>query len=397
MKAFNIFVFSLTLILFACQSNPEQQQDDSHSHHQETKSYTCPMHPEIISDKPGSCPICGMDLVPVTKTDNPVLMLSEGQIKLANIKVQQVGAGNFKNKVELEGKLVTDANQVEIVSSRFKGRVDHLYLKEIGVPIHNGQALFSIYSEELSSLQNDYLLAIKQHEEFPNETIYKKLGESAVHKLKLFGFNEKQIGQLKSSGKTNPTITVYAKTSGIVKEINVFEGAYIDAGSPLFRVENSGSLWVEAAVFPYEIENIKTGTPVQISVSGYNDKPIFTQVDFISPQLNNNQQTITIRAKINNSDLKYQEGMLAKLTINKINEQDVLTIPTNAVIRDQHYQHVWIQTDQHTFEPRKVIIDKENEFVVTLKEGLKNGEKVVYSGAYLLYSEYKLKKGALNF
>lgn len=387
---FSIIIASLSLLNLSCSEQNKEQPIAK----QDIK-YTCPMHPEIIRDKPGSCPICHMDLVPVTKTENPVLMLSDSQIKLANIKTMTVGSDSFKNQMEIKGKIVSDASGIEIISARYSGRVDQLYVKEIGSPIQKGQKLYRIYSEELLALQNDYLLNLKQQEEFPNESIYKKLTEAAKHKLLLYGLSETQIVQLKSRKKSDALLTVYAPASGIVKEINLIEGVYVDAGTALLRIENPNSLWVEADIYPHELKNIKIGQTVQVIIPGFEDKAISTRLDFINPQYNDAQQIVTVRAPIKNPNLDFQEGMLAKVIVNKTSEKDVLSIPVDAIVRHQNQKHIWVQTQKNTFEPRKVETDKENENFAIIKSGLKSGEQVVYSGAYLLYSEYKLKKGNL--
>ncbi len=387
---FSIIIAGLSLLNFSCSEQKKEQPAAKQG-----IKYTCPMHPEIIRDEPGSCPICHMDLVPVTKTESPVLMLSDSQIKLANIKTMTVGSGTFQNQMEIKGKIVTDANGIEIISARYNGRVDRLYVKEIGSPVQKGQKLYSIYSEELLALQTDYLLNLKQQDEFPNESIYKKLTEAAKHKLALYGWSETQIAQLKSRKKTDALLTVYAPISGIVKEINLIEGSYINTGMALFRIENSNNLWVEADVYPHELKNIKTGQTIQVLIPGFEDQAIASKLDFINPQYNDAQQIVTIRASIKNPDLNFQEGMLAKIIINKAAENEVLSIPVDAIVRHQNQKHVWVQTEKNTYEPRKIETDKENENFAIVKSGLNSGEQIVYSGAYLLYSEYKLKKGHL--
>lgn len=396
MKLKNIFLIIVAACLSLSFSSCSEKKKEENTAQQQIQ-YTCPMHPDILSDEPGICPICHMDLVPVTKSESPVLMLSDSQIKLANVKVMDIGSGSFQNQLEIKAKVVTNASGIEIISARYNGRVDQLYVKEIGQPIRKGQQLFKIYSDELLALQNDYLLNLKQQEEFPTESIYKKLTEAAKHKLILYGLSDGQIAKLRSNKKADPHITVYASTSGIVKEINLLEGAYINAGMSLFRIENPTSLWVEADVYPNELKNIKSGQKVQVIIPGFENEIINSTIEFINPQYNTGEQIITLRVPINNPALHFQEGMLAKVLLHKDQESEVLSIPVNAIVRHQHLKHVWVQTAKNTYEPRKVETDKENENFAVVKSGLKAGDQLVYSGAYLLYSEYKLKKGSLSF
>ena len=237
---------------------------------------------------------------------------------------------------------------------------------------------------------------MKQQIAFPLESIYKNLLSASKSKLKLYGYSENQINKLSLDQQTNPYITVFAPIGGVISEINISEGQYVAEGSPVFKIENLNQLWVEADLYPSEIADVKIGQSVNISVIGYENEPIKSKIDFISPQLESNSQIITIRANIPNLSNKFQPGMQANLSLPYLTKNNIISLPNDAVLRDQKGNYIWIKTGNNTFEIRMIEIGSENEKFVIIKSGIKNGDEVVITGAYLLSSELILKKGGID-
>ena len=394
MKALNINYF-LFFACFFCVVVTSCTQKQPIAKHVETHvSYTCPMHHQIIEEKPGNCPICGMELVKKSQqTGSSGLTLSKNQIQLANVKTIKVGDGDFSRSKLLNGRLVSNPQSSAVVASKFAGRVDKLYFKEPGQKINAGQALYKVYSEDLLTLQKDYLLNVKQQNSFPNETIYRRLTEAAKNKLMLYGLSKNQINQLNSSNVTNPYITVYSPNGGLITEITIEEGQYVTEGMPVLKIENLDKLWVEADVYPTEIEAIKVGQPIMVAVAGYENEPIAEKIEFISPRFISGTQILTMRASIPNRQGKYQPGMQANISLPGKTKTGVISIPNDALTRTAKGDYVWIKTDKDHFDMRKVQIGQENDESIVIKSGIKSGEQVVISGAYLLTSESILKNG----
>lgn len=380
------------LIFHACGNKSKD-----HADHQETNSeakYTCPMHPQIVQDKPGTCPICKMDLVLMKDTgDKASVMLSQSQIQLANMKTIVVGEGDFSTSTILNGQLVTNPTQTEVISSRIAGRIEQLYVKETGRKVVKGEPLFQIYSEQLQVLQQDYLLQLKQVVAFPNEKIYQSLRDAARNKLKLFGYSNTQINQLSANKRISPRLTIYSSATGVVNEINVSEGQYVQEGSPVLRLENFKQLWLEADIYPSEVNQIKQGSILKVIINGFSDQPQNAKVDFISPALDPSTQRLTIRAAIDNTAGRFQPGMQANVFLSTGRISKAVNLPLSAVIRDENGAHVWVKTNENTFKERKVNIGAEDANQIIVTSGLANGEEIVISGAYLLHSEYILKRG----
>ncbi len=382
-RSLAIMAISPALFIAACKNEKKAAS---------TQKFTCPMHPQVIKDAPGSCPVCGMDLVPVSAGGaNNELVLMESQIQLANIKTMAIAAGTFGTSKILSGRLVTNPELSSSISSRYAGRIERLYVKETGRQVSKGQPLLQIFSEELQTLQQDFLLQAKQVAAFPNEKLYVSLREAAKNRLKLFGFSNAQIESLVRTGKTSPLITVYATASGIVNEINVSEGQYVTEGSPIIRLENFNQLWVEADVYPSEANSVKMGTIVKVTVDGFPEQT--ARINFISPQIDPSSQILKVRAPIQNAG-QLQSGMQANVILPSTSVSNAVALPLNAVIRDAQGAHVWIKTGKDTFAPRMVTTGSEDANQIIITSGLENVKEVVVSGAYLLSSEYILKKGA---
>lgn len=382
------YLWILTLLFTSCFESAKDKNAPS-------IKYTCSMHPQVIKNAPGLCPICNMDLVKINEKNNEqqVLTLSESQIQLANIKTLTIDFQNFENEKRLNGRVINNPENTIIIASKFSGRIDQLYFKEAGVKIQKGQALYKIYSEELLSLQKEYLLQINQLTAFPDEKIYKALKESIVNKLKLYGYSNKQILQLESVKKTNPYIIVNAPKSGIITEINITNGDYISKGTALLKLENHSKLWVQADVYSDEIKQLKIGSLIKIEVIGFQDRPINAKIEFLNPQFNEGTQTINLRASIINIDDKLIPGMQANIILPYAQQKGMMVLPIDAVLRDEKGAHIWVKTNDKHFELRIVDIAYENENSIIIKNGIQRGDEVVVSGAYLLMSEYKLKKG----
>ena len=386
----NIFILFLALLIGAVAC-----KEASHDEHAAEQIYTCPMHPQIVQTKPGTCPICFMDLVPVSKggENQGELMLSESQILLANIHTMAVSMNAANTSTILNGKLVLDETQNEIISSRAAGRIERLYVKETGEQVRKGQPLYELYSEELLSLQREYLLALEQYKALgEQEPRFASFLEAARKKLLLYGLTEKQIEQLGRSGKLEPRVTFLAPAAGVVTDIAVTEGQYVAEGGVLYRLGDLSKIWVEAELYPQEVQRIKRGDLVQVNVQGFGMQPLPAKVSFISPELRQGSQVVVLRAELPNKEGAFLPGMQANVLLPQ-KQAKVISVPNDAVIRDQKGSHVWVQTGEGTFKARRVELGEANFDSVAVVSGIREQDQVVTSGAYLLYSEYVLKKG----
>jgi len=369
------------------------KKDEHAQHQEESTKYTCPMHPQVIRDKPGTCPICGMNLV---KMDASIgadgsIMLSESQIKLANITTALARFENIGEKTILTGKLMVNEEQTEVVSSRIQGRIEKLYFKEVGQRVVQGERLYEIYSEPLLTLQEEYLLALRQFEEL-KEKRYESFLKASEKKLILFGMTKGQVVELAQRKATHSRITLLAPVSGIIARIDAIEGLYVSEGSALYRIERLDQVWVEADLYPGESSLVKTGDVVRVQIGGFENMPVEGKVTFLSPEYRLGSQIITLRAVIANPKLEFLPGMEVTVILSH-SAKKAIALPVDAVIRDAKGSRVWILEKNGAFKTRMVKTGLENFEKVEIIEGIAEKENVVITGAYLLYGELVLKKG----
>lgn len=393
------FLLSLIVSVVGCSG---EKKSDATTAEKKQQTFTCPMHPQVIKHEMGTCPICGMDLVPFEKnSDNKSLKIDAQRQFLANINTIRIGGERVEDfdklsltASTLNGRLVVNPQQSSYVSAKISGRVEQLYAKETGVSIRKGQPLYQIYSEQLATLQQEYLMALAQQKQFADDKLEQQLVASAKQKLLLYGQTEAQLQKLAKTQQKSSYVTVYATQSGVIAELSITQGQYVVEGSPIMRLEGYDQLWVEADLYPNEAKTIKQGQKLKVIVNGWEDKPQLMTVDFINPALQAGTQLTQIRGSIPNPNGQWQAGLQVQVLLSETPQNHKgLTLPVDAVVRDGKGGHVWVKTAKDTFEPKAVTLGTADENTVTIASGLMQGDEVVVTGAYLLYSEYVLKRG----
>lgn len=388
MKTNNLIYYVLIFFfVFGCkEEKPKVGEEDVF--------YTCSMDPQVWEKKPGKCPVCKMELtktIASTKEQKNVLRLSETQLKLANIKTIPVNQGAINGSAFFRGIISNDLKGSEIISSKVVGRIEKLYFKSIGQSVHFGDVLYDIYSEELQSDIRQYQLAKAKASVIKNtELNYTEMIKKAKGKLILAGLTEKQIEKLKES--ENPLVPVISERAGVVSEVLVEEGNYINEGDAILKLENYSSLWVDMEVYAGQEKDITVGKAVRVRADEFPDKVIEGRVSFIAPELKKESKVTIARVIINNKEGLLKPGMRALIELNSP-EKKSLVIPSTAIIFEPNMNMVYVRRKDGAFQPKMVEVGINNNGKIEILKGLHPGDNVVVSGAYLLHSEFQLKKG----
>jgi len=328
-----------------------------------------------------------MSPVPATSAG---LMLNDSQIRLANVTAQPIRIQEIGQSLLINARLVPDQTRSEVVSSRVAGRVEKLFVRETGRNLRVGEPFLELYSEDLLTFQQEYLLALDQAKAMGGEPRLEQFVRSSRKKLLRYGLTEEQVDELGRTRALKERITFMTPAGGTVVSLFVTEGQYVDEGVPLYRVEDFRQLWVEADLYPGEADRISRGQEITVKIAGWEDKPLSAFVTFVAPEYGENQQITAMRAVIDNLDLKFQPGLQAQVQVRHALRK-ALVLPSNAVIRGVNNAVVFILTDQNTFGQRSVVTGLEDVDRVEIVSGLKEGDQVVITGAYLLHSEMILK------
>lgn len=412
-------VFSIAILLFVLAASgggyylwqhqhAAPKAGDEHDHAARGPvQYTCPMHPFIIKDKPGSCPICGMTLVKKIEGaqasgKEPDMLghvsLSPTQMLMANVATTEAKAMPLNKEINATGIVQYDQSRQAKVTAWVAGRIDRLYVNTVGSYVSKGKPVAEVYSPDLVSAQQEYLLALRSRERLKDSPIQaisqggEGLVGSARQRLKLMGVKDEQIAGMEKSGQPNIRLSIYTPLSGVVIDKLVLEGQYVNAGDPLFNIADLSRVWVEVEVYENEFPNIKIGQPVDLVSQSYPGTMFRGRVAFIYPFLDPKTRTVKARVELPNPGLKLKPDMFVNASI-KIPLGNSMVVPASAVMDTGQRQVVWVEMRPGMFEPRDVKVGARVGDNTQILSGLKAGEKVATSGGYLIDSEAQLKGG----
>lgn len=421
-----IGILTLILLIYSCSKKSEQSHESAvkHSEHgedagmqmgkevkEETKKpakqlYHCPMHPTYISDKPGECPICGMTLVRVEEEKKPATESKvEGltTVKITPEKQQAIGVRTGSVEKRVLQKVIKTVGRVDYVepalafiNTKFEGWIEKLYIDYTGQFVKKNAPLAEIYSPELVSTQQEYLLAYKSVKSSENKEVTDNISsncsilESAKQRLKLWDITDEQIKRLEERGGIKKTLTIHSPVNGFVIEKNVIQGQKIMPGENLYKIADISRVWIYGDIYEYEVPLIKIGQEAKITLSYFPGETFTGRVSYIYPYLNTETRTNRIRIDVENPAFKLKPGMYANLEI-IVNYGTVLTIPVEALLDSGEKKYVFIDIGDGYFEPREVKVGISSDDYYEVIEGLNEGERLVTSATFLIDSESSLK------
>jgi len=355
------------------------------------KHWVAPMDSAYISDKPGKSPM-GMDLVPVYEGEKGAL--SAGTVTVDPVMVQNMGMrvasverGPISRHIRTIGEVDVAESEISVVNLRFSGWVERIYADETGQEVKPGQELFSIYSPELVAAQKEYLLAYNMGGPVS------KLTKSAAERLRLWDIPETELKKIVSRQNVDRNLVVTAPRGGYILQKNIVDGARVKAGKDLYRIANLKEIWVTAEVYEFDAPWIKVGQPANMELSFQRGKQYEGQVNYIYPTLNRKSRTLKVRLEFSNPGVELKPGMFATVRIQTQRKEEVLRIPTEAILHSGERQIVFITSEIGKYQAQEIVTGLVGDRHLTeVLSGLAQGDTVVTSGQFLLDSESQLQE-----
>lgn len=354
-----------------------------------------PMHPAYKSDKPGIAPDCGMQLVPVYADggEPPATSTVSGysNVKLTSDRQQLIGVQtgvsemrSLGRSVRTVGRVAVDETRLYKITTKFDGYIEKLYVNVTGQQIRKGQPLFSVYSPDLLSTQQEYLLAMRVAKQAPS------LLTAARQRLLLWDITPAEIRELERTGTARKSITIDSPTNGFVLNKIAIDGARVTAGEPLFEIANLDRVWIQADVYESELQFVRIGAPATTTLSYIPGRTWTGRVTFIAPTVDPMTRTVKVRSEFDNADGALKPDMFGDVVIQQP-ARAAIVVPDSAVLQTGTRSVVFVVKRDGTFEPREVSVGTKTEQVYEVRSGLKAGEKVVTQANFLVDSESRLK------
>ncbi len=366
---------------------------DGHGHAgDDTSHYTCSMHPSVRQGGPGKCPICSMDLTPVSfdEEESGVIMIDEARRVQVGIRTGKVVRAPMTRAIRAAGRVAYDESRLRDVTLKLGGWITRLHVTRTGQPVKQGQLLFTLYSPELFAAQQEYLLARSSVTEGGRGDY---LVKAAQRKLQLWGLSAKQIADLAQRGEPLQDVPFHAPASGYVIEKDVVEGAAVEAGQRLFRIAALDRVWVEADLYEADLALIKKDQPATISLSYIAGKTFEGKVAFVYPYLDPMSRTARVRVELPNQGLELKPDMYATVAF-AVDLGPRLQVPVDAVVYTGPRRLVFVDLGEGRLRPVEVTLGVRGDDLVEVTSGLREGDVVVTSGNFLVAAESRIRSAA---
>lgn len=399
--------------------------------------YHCPMHPSFRSDKPGKCGICGMELVPDAQpaqaagkilyyrdpvhhdyhSDQPGLnpetgnelepvyeQHAPGSVSISAEKQQWIGVtigtveqANYQETLRAAGRVAVDETRLTRVTSRTDGWIEKVHVDFVGRMVRKGEPMLTLYSPELTASQQEYLLARKAQETLRASTVRAVTSSNdslvAVARARLedhWGLDAKAFEELERSGKVQRTTTLYAPSSGFVMARNAYPGSRVTPDTELYSLADLSRVWIIAEIFEADAGQVRLGQSAVIEPTYAPGRKIRARVNYIFPRVDPMTRTLQVRLDADNPDLFLKPDLFVNVEF-PIAGSARLVVPEEAVLDGGITQTVFVARGEGIFEPRRVETGERFDGKVEILAGLRKGDRIAVSGAFLLDSESKLK------
>ncbi|OQX12198.1 MAG: hypothetical protein BWK76_18035 [Desulfobulbaceae bacterium A2] len=397
--------------------------------------YTCPMHPEIVTNEPGDCPICSMSLVPIEDDEGPAaaahaghnhpaaaaddffgdlretplatpvppsdrvtVRVKDAALRAAGVRTEPAVRDRLSRSVRTVGLITADEGRIRHVHTKVDGWVESLAVNFNGQLVAAGQPILTLYSPTLLTSQEEFLRARETATRFSTNadeglrSLGQQLFDSARRRLALFDVPESFIAALEQGGQVSRTVTLNAPVAGFVTAKSTFEGQQIVPGQELFTITDLSRVWIEASLYEYEAGQVQTGQQATLTLPHAPGVTMRGRVSYINPFLTPESRTIKVRFEFDNPDTLLKPAMYADVTLDLASVEGII-VPEAAVMDTGVRKLVFVEIEPRTFEPREVQTGVRGHGRVQITSGIRVGEAVVVQANFLLDSESRLRAG----
>jgi Cu(I)/Ag(I) efflux system membrane fusion protein/cobalt-zinc-cadmium efflux system membrane fusion protein len=422
---------------FLNNSAKSSSQEEIHSEHEEEQLYTCSMHPFIVEDEPGTCPVCGMDLILKKQSSKneynqgkerkiaywkapmnpreiynepgksamgmdlvPVYedqLVSGVNIKIDPVIIQNMGIktetvkkAELNHKITAYGHITYDEKKITEINPRYSGWVEKLYVNSDGESVKKNDPLFKVYSPELITAQKEYISALKRSSY--NKGSGKKYTEAAESRLLNYGLSQSFIKSLGSLKSPKSSVIIKADKNGIIRDKDIFEGGYFPKGKTLMKITDISRVWVEVHIFDNEIPLVKEGMEAEMKIPFMPEKTFKGKISHIYPYVTKKTREVIARIEFENENLELKPDTYVDIEVTASSKTGI-AVSSQAIIRTGKENIVFIVKENNKFIPRKVVTGAPvNSGKIHILSGLAPGDKVVTSGQFMLDSESNLNE-----
>jgi len=449
-------VLTLPLLVLAGAATVVSTGCSSKSHEKKEAHVTkwqCPMHPTVIKDEPGDCPICNMKLVPMEATTTPApktaskgerkvlfyrspmdpkqtsptprkdemgmdfvpvyadeaeagadtgipgfaaVVLDARKQQLLGVKTAEVKRGPLSTSIRTVGRVAYDERRVHHVHTRFEAYVEHIEADFTGKFVRKGEELAQLYSPELYATQQEYLLALRSSRSLRKSTVAsvsqsgQQLLDAARQRLLLWQISPEDIKRIEEKGEAIRTLPVYAPISGYVTGRTAYHGMKVMPADSLFDIVDLTQLWVLADVYEYELPRLRLGQRADMTLSYWPGRSWKGTVTYIFPSVDEKTRTVKVRIEVPNPNGELKPEMFADVTLHG-EARDVLQVPEDAVIDSGTRKVVFVSLGDGKLSPREVSLGDHGDGFLEVLSGLSEGDSVVLGANFLIDSESQLK------
>ena len=365
----------------------------------EKQLYTCGMHPQIIQDHPGNCPICEMKLQPVRKqaaptsgpasskaeADNATITIDPATIQTMGVRVGEVTEGPLKRSVRTVG--VVDFNETALtdVTAKFKGWIEKLFVDATGRAVQKGEPLFETYSPDVYNAELEFASLTRSGNA--------ALAKTTLERLSLLGVAASELEKLKTAAQPSRTITMFSPADGVVVEKTAVEGMMFEPGMNLYRLADLSLVWLKAQIYEQDMAFVGLGQEAVATIDSLPGRKFFGRVTYVYPTLDPKTRTAQVRMEFHNPGLLLKPGMFAKVELESQISPSATLVPESAVLRSGDRATVFVALDEGKFDPREVILGpRDSSAHYQVLQGLSPGEKVVTSAQFMFDSESQLRE-----